>query len=64
MAEAAAAAQEMRALGVSALLIDTSPRRSAEAEQLASEMGARYLPLPHADSEALSRAVMAARSPS
>ena len=61
MADALAVAETMRALGINALLIDTSPRRNAEAEQLAAGMGARYLPLPHADSTRLSQAVFASR---
>jgi magnesium chelatase subunit D len=42
------------------LFIDTSPRAQAHAEQLAGEMGARYLALPYADAFALSAAVRAA----
>jgi magnesium chelatase subunit D len=61
MADAIDVAQTMRGLGINALLIDTSPRRNAEAEQLAAGMGARYLPLPHADSARLSQAVFASR---
>jgi magnesium chelatase subunit D len=61
MADAMTVADSMRALGINALLIDTSPRRNAEAEQLAAGMGARYLPLPHADSTRLSQAVFASR---
>ena len=61
MTDAHAVSSEMLALGINALLIDTSPRRNAEAEQLAGMMGARYLPLPHADSTRLSEAVFAAR---
>lgn len=61
MADALVVADSLRALGISTLLIDTSPRRNAEAEQLAAGMGARYLPLPHADSTKLSQAVFASR---
>ncbi len=61
MTDALAVAADMRALAVNTLLIDTSPRRNAEAEDLAASMGARYLPLPHADSTRLSEAVFAAR---
>ena len=42
------------------LLIDTSPRPEPLAERVARELGARYLPLPHADASAMSRAVLAA----
>lgn len=61
MSDALAVAADMRALHVNTLLIDTSPRRNMEAEDLARSMGARYLPLPYADSTRLSEAVFAAR---
>ena len=51
------AARQFRAVGLRALLIDTSPQPQAAARQLAQEMGASYLPLPHAGSAALSQAV-------
>ena len=57
--EALAAARAFRAEGFAAMLIDTSPRPQALASQVARELGARYLPLPFADSGALSRAVRA-----
>ena len=58
--EALAAARAVRLAGVTALLVDTSPRPQPLAGQLATEMGAAYLPLPHADAGTLSRAVQAA----
>ena len=58
--DALAAARQVRALGCSALLIDTSPRPEPLAERVATELGARYLPLPHADATVMSRAVRAA----
>ncbi len=58
--DALAAARQTRALGFSALLIDTSPRPEPLAERVARELGARYLPLPHADATVMSRAVRAA----
>jgi magnesium chelatase subunit D len=58
-ADALAAARRLRALQVTALVVDTSPRPQPQAEQAAAEMGARYLPLPHADSARLSQAVRA-----
>ena len=61
LADARDAAAGLRALGINALLIDTSPRRNAEAEELATAMAARYMPLPHADSSRLSDAVFQAR---
>ena len=42
-----------------ALLIDTSPQPQPHAAALAQEMGARYVPLPHADAAGVSRAVNA-----
>jgi magnesium chelatase subunit D len=53
------AAQQLRAAGIAGVLVDTSARPGPLAEQLAREMGARYLPLPHADASTLSRAVLA-----
>ncbi|MGE5714721.1 MAG: magnesium chelatase subunit D [Betaproteobacteria bacterium] len=55
--DAHAAANQLRALGISTLLIDTSPRPEPMAERVAAELGARYLPLPHADATAMSQAV-------
>jgi magnesium chelatase subunit D len=59
-ADALQAARGVRAAGLTALLIDTSPRPQAFAAQLAGEMDARYLPLPHADAKTLNRAVRVA----
>jgi magnesium chelatase subunit D len=55
--DALAAAAELRATGVQALLIDTAARPQPAAERLAQAMGARYLALPYADAAALSGAV-------
>lgn len=57
--DAISAAKQLRAAGIATVLVDTSPRPGPLAEQFAKEMGARYLPLPHADAAALSRAVLA-----
>ncbi|MDB5656112.1 MAG: protoporphyrin magnesium-chelatase [Tardiphaga sp.] len=57
--DATRAAQQLRAAGVSSLLVDMSSRPGPLAEALAREMGARYLPLPYADAATLSRAVLA-----
>jgi magnesium chelatase subunit D len=51
------AARQYRLAGLSTLLIDTAPQPQAAAQALAHTMGATYLPLPHAGSAALSRAV-------
>lgn len=57
--DAISAARQLRAAEVRTVLVDTSPRPGPLAEQFAKEMGARYLPLPHADAATLSRAVLA-----
>jgi magnesium chelatase subunit D len=58
-ADALAAARMLRKVGLATLLIDIAPRPHVAAERLATEMGARYLPLPDADAGAISRAVQA-----
>ncbi|QIK38041.1 magnesium chelatase subunit D [Caldichromatium japonicum] len=57
--EALAAARQVRALEISTLVIDISPRPQPQGRELAKEMGAIYLPLPHADARALNDAVRA-----
>jgi magnesium chelatase subunit D len=57
--DAISAARQLRAAGMSSVLVDTSPRPGPLAAQFAKEMGARYLPLPHADAAVLSKAVLA-----
>ena len=52
--EALAAARAVRGAGLTALLVDTSPSRSRRPAAWPQEMGALYLPLPHADAAALS----------
>jgi magnesium chelatase subunit D len=59
-ADALAAARALRAAGIAVLLVDTAPQAGALAARLSAEMGARYLPLPHAGAAALSAAVKAA----
>lgn len=54
------AARQLRAAGMTSVLVDTSPRPGASGETCAREMGARYLPLPHADAGVLAKAVKAA----
>jgi magnesium chelatase subunit D len=58
--EAMESGRAVRASGVAALLVDTSPRPNPFARRLAGEMGAQYVPLPYADSSALSRAARSA----
>jgi magnesium chelatase subunit D len=57
--DAISAARQLRSTGIAVVLVDTSPRPGPLAEQFAREMGARYLPLPHADAATLSKAVLA-----
>ncbi len=61
MEDAVAAARLVKQAQLAAVFIDTSPRPRAEAQRLASEMGARYVPLPYADAAALN-AVLKRRS--
>ena len=58
--DALAAAQQIRAAGLTALLLDTSPQAQPTAQALAQAMGAAYLPLPYAGAQVLSQAVRAA----
>lgn len=53
------AARQLRAARILSVLVDMSPRPGPLAEKFAAEMGARYLPLPHADAATLSKAVLA-----
>lgn len=55
--DALSAAQALRTLGAHSLLLDTGPQPQAAAQALALRMGATYLPLPHANAQALSGAV-------
>jgi magnesium chelatase subunit D len=57
MAEAEAAARQVRLLGIAAILIDTSPRPNPDAARLALAMDARYLPLPRADAATVTAAI-------
>ncbi len=59
-ADALSAAGRVRHAKIAAMLIDTSPRPNPAAARLAGEMGARYVALPYANADALSRAVRAA----
>ena len=61
-ADALAAARALRACELNTVLIDTSPRPQGTAAQLAEAMGARYVPLPHANAQALSAAVKAVQN--
>ena len=52
-------AARIAASGITALLIDTSVQPDAAAARIAERMGARYVPLPHADAHAVSQVVRA-----
>ena len=58
-ADATAAAKAFAAAGFASVLVDTSQRPGPSGAQLAKDMGARYLPLPHADASVLAKAVKA-----
>lgn len=58
-ADARAAARRLRAAGALGVLVDTSPRPHPAARELAADMDALYLPLPHADARQLSQALAA-----
>ena len=57
--DALAAAAQLRFIGVSVLLVDTSPQPQNSAEQLAVAMGAQYLALPYGGAQSLNQAVRA-----
>jgi magnesium chelatase subunit D len=58
--DARVSAQLLRGHGVSTLFIDTSPRPDAFAREIATTMGARYVPLPSADARAMAALVRGA----
>ena len=60
--DALAAARAVRAEGLTALVLDISPKPQPLARQVAQEMGARYLPLPFANAATVSAAARAAAS--
>jgi magnesium chelatase subunit D len=57
--DALAAAAQLRSIGVSVLLVDTSPQPQNSAAQLAAAMGAQYLALPYGGAQSLNQAVRA-----
>ncbi len=61
--DALQAAQACARQNITALVVDTAPRRQAFVAELAHRMAASYLPLPYADAARLSRAVQAAGGP-
>ncbi|HYW49100.1 MAG TPA: magnesium chelatase subunit D, partial [Gemmatimonadaceae bacterium] len=61
MRDALDAAAQFRSSGLSAVLIDTSPRPEPMARRAAEAMGARYVPLPVVDARAIAGAVALAK---
>jgi magnesium chelatase subunit D len=57
LAEAMGSARIFAESGSHAILIDTSPRPQRQGREIAAAMGARYLPLPQADSARVSAAI-------
>lgn len=57
--DALAAARRWRDAGAGVLWLDTAPQPQPAAQRVAQAMGARYLPLPHADARQVSRIVQA-----
>ena len=55
-------ARQWRGHGLPAIWLDTSARPDPQAQQLAQEMGARYLPLPMANGSRMAQAVQAVQS--
>jgi magnesium chelatase subunit D len=59
MRDALAAARELRAQSIVSLFLDTSPRPREQAQRLAAELGAHYLPLPYLNAAGISAEVRA-----
>ena len=58
--ESLSLANAWRSQGLQSIWIDTSVRPEPQAEQLAQAMGARYVPLPQANSQRMAQVVLAA----
>lgn len=61
-ADAVASAQALRLAGGTTMLIDTSPRPGPAAQRISEAMGARYVPLPRTDAQAIHAVVSSARA--
>lgn len=61
-ADALQSARVLRALEGTTLLIDTSPRPSPQAQEVAEAMGARYVALPRTDARSIHAAVTSVRA--
>ena len=62
--ESLSLAQAWRSFGLQSIWIDTSARPEPQAEQIALAMGARYVPLPQANSQRMAQVVQAASTAS
>jgi magnesium chelatase subunit D len=56
-ADALVSARAWPLLGLQVLWLDTAPQPQATAQEVARTMGARYLPLPHADARQMAQVV-------
>ena len=63
MADALAWAQAWRSLSCAAVWLDTSTQPDAKAQQLALAMGARYLPMPHAQAQRMAAVMQSLVAP-
>ena len=63
MADALAWAQAWRSLSCAAVWLDTSTQPDAKAQQLAQAMGARYLPMPHAQAQRMAAVMQSLVAP-
>jgi len=63
MTDALAWAQAWRHLACAAVWLDTSTQPDAKAQQLAQTMGARYLPMPHAQAQRMADVMQSLTSP-
>ena len=63
MADALAWAQAWRSLACASVWLDTSTQPDAKAQQLAQAMGARYLPMPHAQAHRMAAVMQSLVAP-
>jgi magnesium chelatase subunit D len=63
MTDALAWAQAWRHLACAAVWLDTSTQPDAKAQQLAQAMGARYLPMPHAQAQRMAAVMQSLVAP-
>ena len=63
MADALAWAQAWRSLSCAAVWLDTATQPDAKAQQLAQAMGARYLPMPHAQAQRMAAVMQSLVAP-